>query len=105
MTHDLLKTLLESGEMTLEWVRIHDLKEGTFFAAMRLSKPDKHLDIDARPSDAIALALRCDAPVFVSENVLTEVLRDSAELPPDVSDLSEDFLENLPDDRFGKYKM
>ncbi len=105
MTHDLLKTVMDTGEMTVQWVRIHDLREGTFYADICLSRASGQIEVDARPSDAIALALRCDAPVFVSERVLEEVLRDSAELPTDVSDLSEDFLEKLPDDRFGKYKM
>lgn len=105
MTHDLLKTIVESGEMSLVWVRIHDLKEGTFYADMRFNRSEDSVDIDARPSDAIALALRCDAPVFVTERVLREVLRAGAELPSDIEHLTDDFLANLPDDRFGKYKM
>ena len=105
MTHDLLKTVIDRGEMSLAWVRIHDLRDGTFYADMRVKTAHEILDIDARPSDAIALALRCEAPVFVTERVLNEVLRAGAELPMDIEDLSEDFLASLPDERFGKYKM
>lgn len=105
MTHDLLKTIVENAEMSLVWVRIHDLKEGTFYADMRFNRLEDSVDIDARPSDAIALALRCDAPVFITERVLNEVLRAGAELPSDIADLTDDFLESLPDERFGKYKM
>jgi uncharacterized protein len=106
MTHDLLKTIVETAQLTVAWVRIHALKNGTFFSSIRLTtqKSDR-IDIDARSSDAIALALRCDAPIFVTEQVLSEVLRDNIDLQSDIENLSEDFLENLPDELFGKYKM
>ncbi len=105
MTHDLLKTVMDAAKMNVSWVRIHDLQERTFFARIHVDNAPAAFDFDARPSDAIAVALRCDAPIFVSEKVLKEVLRDSADLPTDTQDLSEDFLENLPDELFGKYKM
>jgi bifunctional DNase/RNase len=105
MTHDLLKSVIEIGDMSVEWILIHDLKEGTFYASIRLNNHGDSVEIDARPSDAVALALRCDAPMFVAEHVLAEVLRDEKALPSDVKDLSEDFLASLPDELFGKYKM
>jgi bifunctional DNase/RNase len=105
MTHDLLKTVIDAASMSVEWIRIHDLREGTFFAFIRLSNQGGFVEIDARPSDAVALALRCDAPMFVAEHVLAEVLRDETALPKDVRDLSDDFLASLPDELFGKYKM
>ena len=105
MTHDLLKTVLDAAEMTVEWVRIHDLQDGTFFALIQLERDGVSIDVDSRPSDAMAIALRFDAPIFVAEKVLADVLRDFAELPEDIENLAEDYLANLPDEIFGKYKM
>lgn len=106
MTHDLLKTIVETAQMTVAWARIHTLKDSTFFASIRLTTPEgERIDIDARSSDAIALALRCDAPIFAADQVLSEVLRDNMDIQSDIENLSEDFLANLPDELFGKYKM
>jgi uncharacterized protein len=106
MTHDLLRNLIESLTAHLEWVRIHDLKEGTFYAKLHLtSKTDEKIDLDARPSDGIALALRLDAPIFVSDKVFQEAVQTDMDLPSRLEDLEDDFLANLPDDIFGKYKM
>ena len=72
MTHDLMRTLLKRLDARLEHVDIHDLKEGVFYARLHLLRQGRSLEIDARPSDAIALALRCDAPIFVAEKVMDE---------------------------------
>ncbi len=71
MTHDLFHQTLVAADLKLEQVLIRDLKDNTFFATLRLAGRGKEvLDIDARPSDALALALRADAPVFVLPTVL-----------------------------------
>lgn len=70
MTHDLLKSLIDSFGAFLSEVLINELKEGTFYA--KLIFEDMGIEIDARPSDAIALAVRCNAPIFVSEDILEE---------------------------------
>jgi bifunctional DNase/RNase len=67
MTHDLLKNVIEALDSNLVEVCIHDLRDGTFYAYLLLD--DGHVEVDARPSDAIALALRCGAPIYVSEEV------------------------------------
>ena len=70
MTHDLLKTLIDSFEGFLTEVFINDIKDGTFYA--KLIFEDSGLEIDARPSDAIALAVRCNAPIYVNSMILDE---------------------------------
>jgi len=70
MTHDLMKSFLESFGISLTEVYINELKDGTFFAKLKFE--DNDLEIDARPSDAIALAVRCNAPIFVSSDVMDE---------------------------------
>lgn len=69
LTHDLIKTLVETLGGTITEVSIHELRDGTFFASLRLSDDQ---DIDARPSDAIALAIRFSVPIWVAENVMNE---------------------------------
>ncbi len=74
LTHDLLKSVLSQLSATLERVVITKLEFNTFFATLVVkSKEGKEHDIDARPSDSIAIALRLDAPIFVSEEVLNQV--------------------------------
>ena len=67
MTHDLLKNIIYDLKATVERIVVTDLKENTFFALIHLSVSGEHVVIDARPSDAIALALRASAPIFVEE--------------------------------------
>jgi uncharacterized protein len=69
LTHDLIKTLVESLGGAISEVSIFELREGTFFASLKLSDDQ---DIDARPSDAIALAIRFSAPIWVAESVMAE---------------------------------
>ncbi|MFI5201210.1 MAG: bifunctional nuclease domain-containing protein [Candidatus Kapaibacterium sp.] len=69
LTHDLIKTLVETLGGTITEVSIHELRDGTFFASLRLSDDQ---DIDARPSDAIALAIRFSVPIWVAESVMNE---------------------------------
>jgi uncharacterized protein len=70
ITHDLLKNILDALGATLLEVTINDLKDGTFYAVLTLDATPS--EIDARPSDAIALAIRCGAPIFVAESVISE---------------------------------
>ena len=70
MTHDLLKNVIEGLEATIRRIEITDLKENTFFAVISLDRDGQDLQIDSRPSDAMALALRAGAPILVHESVL-----------------------------------
>ncbi len=72
MTHDLLKNIVLSFDSDVRRVVINDLNEGTFFAQIHYKKEDEKVELDARPSDAIALAIRFGAPIFVNETVLDE---------------------------------
>ena len=107
MTHDLLKSLIESAELTVEWIRVTDIIDGTFYALIRLTSTETGdtMELDSRPSDAIALALRVKAPIFVAERVLADALGGDLASMKSLDELEEDFLENLPDEIFGKYKM
>ena len=82
MTHDLFKSFANNFHFTVEEIIISDLKEGVFFAKIVCSDGLKKMEIDARPSDAIAIGLRFDSPIFTYENILAEagiVLTDEAE--------------------------
>ncbi len=72
LTHDLFVNLLEDWEMVLDRVVIHALRDNTFYALLALSKGETRRELDARPSDAIAIALRLDAPIWVMEEVVAE---------------------------------
>lgn len=72
MTHDLIVNLLQACEMTLQKVVIHALRDNTFYAAMIFSNGDQKKELDARPSDAISVALRVNAPIWVMEEVVLD---------------------------------
>lgn len=72
MTHDLLKSIVDTLGGTISSICISGLKESTFFASVEIATPDSAITIDARPSDAIALAVRCACPIFVNQKVLNE---------------------------------
>lgn len=75
LTHDLLGTVLEATHTTLERVDITELRKGTYYAMIRLGKPDGSIaEVDARPSDAIALATLLDAPIYVADDVMEAAL-------------------------------
>jgi bifunctional DNase/RNase len=75
LTHDLLKNTLDFMECRLLRIEVWNLEDGTFFARLILSRDGTEMMIDARPSDAIALALRCEAPIYVSSTVMNEAGR------------------------------
>ena len=104
MTHDLLKSVIASLGGEVERVVVCELKENTFYATIDIRMPDRVVTIDARPSDAIALALRTGTRVFVEEAVMQSVKRDADTGVADVGRLQK-WLEGLSDDELGKYKM
>ncbi len=73
LTHDLLASVLTSLGGTLERIEVSSLHENTFFAKLIVAQNGSSVEVDARPSDAIALAVRLDAPIFVAEEVINEV--------------------------------
>jgi hypothetical protein len=99
MTHDLLKNVLEELTVRVERIVITELKDGTFYAVITMQLDGKSYEISSRPSDAIALAVRVNVPIFANEDVLTEasiVIRDDEE--QEVEKFRE-FLENVnPED-------
>jgi len=72
LSHDLMRAMLDELDATLEQVIIHDIKDSTFFATLVIDADGQRREIDARPSDGIALALRVDAPIFVSDKIALE---------------------------------
>ena len=105
MTHDLLRNVLQELRAEVEKIVVTDLRENTFFAMIHLHVGADPLVIDARPSDAIALALRTQAPIFVEDTVLDHA-RSVEAVPERVDDerLSK-WLESLDPEDLGKYKM
>jgi bifunctional DNase/RNase len=105
MTHDLLKNILEDLDARVERVVVTSLKENTFYALIHLATGEGSLTIDARPSDAIALALRTRSPIFVEEAVIQSAQSvEASKESMDVSRLRK-WLEELSEDELGKYKM
>jgi uncharacterized protein len=72
LTHDLLKTILGTMDCTVNRIQVNDLKDGTFYARIYLQQGTRVFDVDSRPSDAIAVALRYGAPIYVREDILRE---------------------------------
>ena len=105
MTHDLLKNILEGLGITVKQVIVNDLKENTFYAMIELNHNGSVIAIDARPSDAIALALRVNAPIFVTEKVVTAAKNIEVSEEKEETDRWKEWLENLKPEDFGKYKM
>ncbi|NLN27594.1 MAG: bifunctional nuclease family protein [Firmicutes bacterium] len=84
MTHDLLKNTIEALGATVERVVIHDLREETFYARIYLKTERGEIDLDARPSDAIALALRADAPIYISEELAAKAVHSNRVEDPEM---------------------
>ena len=104
MTHDLLRNMIADLDARVARVVINDLRDSTFFAQIRLITSGKTLEVDARPSDAIALALRTEAPIFVAQSVLDQ----AQTISPDGDDSDEKlkkWFDQLGPDDMGKYKM
>lgn len=105
MTHDLLRLMLEQLGARVEKIVISDLKESTFFAVIHVQQDGRNVGIDARPSDAIALALRVDAPIFVLRGVLDKA--QAAEMAGHASDEErlKKWLEEISPEELGKWTM
>jgi bifunctional DNase/RNase len=105
MTHDLLKNLLTGLDARVHKIVVNDLRDDTFYAVIWVEREGNIISIDSRPSDALALALRVDCPIYVEDEVLK-----NSRLAASVSDRvsSEElrkWLENLGDEDLGRYKM
>ena len=110
MTHDLLSEILKVLKAEVMRVEIHDLRNNTFFANIQLLTEGNLIVVDARPSDAIAIALRAGASIFVDNNVIEKSRNvDFGTKMTDLDRLKKEklaeFLENLSPEDFGKYKM
>ncbi len=102
ITHDLVKNLLEKLKYSVTKIEVTDLRDDTFYARIYLQKEDEEYSLDSRPSDAIAIALRTDSPIFVNEEVIEK--SKIIEIDEDKDKLDE-LLESMTDGDFGKYKM
>lgn len=109
MTHDLMKNILAEVNVKVERVEVIDLKDNTFFAIIYLKKDGEEIVMDSRPSDAIALALRTHADIFVDKKVMEKSRRIDLSQQMDEGKIKEqkwaELLENLTPSDFGKYKM
>ena len=108
LTHDLLSSFLAALDTTVDRVVVSDLREGTFFATIELLGAQGAVALDARPSDAVALSLRCRAPLFVDERVFSAARHERPEGETEESSEEErirKLLESLAPEDLGRYKM
>jgi uncharacterized protein len=105
MTHDLIKSLLLGLNTGVRKVVVNELKEDTFYALIWLEREGELISIDSRPSDALALALRLDCPIYVDESVLKSSKQASSISDKVNTEELRRLLENLNDEDFGRYKM
>ncbi|MCK8602555.1 bifunctional nuclease family protein [Desulfoferrobacter suflitae] len=109
MTHDLLKNCFDHLNVQVERIEVCDLRNNTYFALIYLKNNDQVSPIDARPSDAIAIALRTNAPIYVKEEVLTKSQKNDATPRPILDKENKEkwaeILEQLDPEDFSKYKM
>src|SRR5712692_8200184 len=105
MTHDLLKNVLLGLDVKVNKVVVSDLKEDTFYALIWMEKEGQLMSMDSRPSDALALALRLDCPIFVDDEVLRNSKVASAVSEKSTNEELRKWLEGLSDEDLGRYKM
>jgi len=105
MTHDLIKNLLMGLEAQVRKVVVSELKDDTFYALIWLERDGQSISIDSRPSDALALALRVDCPIFVEDEVLKNSKVAGTTTEKFQSEELRRWLENLGDEDTGRYKM
>ncbi len=105
MTHDLLCNIIAEMHARVERIVITDLRENTFFARVHLVRDTETYSIDARPSDAMAIALRTEAPILVEESVLERSSKEGQEGSGDESERLRRWLENVDPSELGKYEM
>ena len=110
MTHDLFKNFISRMEVTLAKIEVCDLKDNTFYARLVFAAGDRVFTMDSRPSDAIALSIRFNAPIFVDEKVIAALKPGEGKIYQ-VGDQSEEgkkwaeYLDRLSPEDFGKYKV
>jgi bifunctional DNase/RNase len=106
MTHDLTRNIMHYLNASLERVVINEIKDDTFYATLWLKQDSEIISVDARPSDAIALALRADCPIYVNEEVMKAArLNTSGTAETPTAEQLRGWLEGLNDDDLGRYKM
>jgi len=105
MTHDLLHNVLEELRARIQRIVITDLKDNTFFASILLTCDGRDLTIDARPSDAMALALRADVPIFVEQAVLDRSSSADGSGDSEETERLRKWLETVDPEELGKYEM
>jgi len=109
MTHDLIKNCFDYLAIKVERIEVCDLRNNTYYALIYIRNGEQVSPIDARPSDAIAIALRTKAPIFVSEEVISKSQRSEdstqAVFDKDNKEKWSEILENLDPKEFSKYKM
>jgi uncharacterized protein len=105
MTHDLIKILLLGLGTGIRKVVVSELREDTFYAVIWLDKDGDLISVDSRPSDALALALRLDCPIYVDDSVLKNSKMSAAVSEKGTNEELRRWLENLNDEDLGRYKM
>jgi len=109
MTHDLFKNFIENMNIDVTKIEVCDLKDNTYYAKIYFTSEKQSFDMDARPSDAIAIALRFKAPIYVDDKIIEQSKQMEGNF--DMSDTSEEgkkwaeYLKELSPDDFGKYKV
>ena len=105
MTHDLLRNVLRGFDTEVTRVVVSELRDDTFYAVIWLERNGETMTVDARPSDALALAMRADCPIYVNRVVMENARLSAAGNTTSSSGELKRWLENLNDDDLGKYKM
>jgi uncharacterized protein len=105
MTHDLLRNVFLGLDVRVQKIVVTDLREDTFYAVIWVDRAGEMMTIDSRPSDALALALRMDCPIFVDEEVLKSTKVSSAITERSSNEQLRSWLEGLSDEDLGRYKM
>jgi bifunctional DNase/RNase len=105
MTHDLLKNVLIGLQVQVRKIVVNDLKDDTFYAVIWMERDGNIFAIDSRPSDALALALRLDCPIYVEEHVLKSSRVSGSASEKSSNEEIRKWLEGLNDEDLGRYKM
>ncbi len=105
MTHDLITSVIGTLRARVERIVITDLRDNTFYALIHLLRDGEHFTVDARPSDAIALALRAEVPILVEEEVLRKSVAGGEERESEETERLRRWLEQVDPEELGKYEM
>jgi bifunctional DNase/RNase len=105
MTHDLIKNVLAGLDAHVHKVVVTELREDTFYAVIWMERDGRVISVDSRPSDALALALRVDCPIYVEDEVLKNSKKAHNASDPATSEELRKWLEGLNDEDLGRYKM